>query len=461
MERSCDTIAAISTAASPGGIGIVRISGDSAIFIAKRLFHQKNPIIWSEWKGNEARVGSIRGTQLAENESLDACVCLLFRAPKSYTCEDVVEFHCHGGTLVLRRVLLAVLAAGARAAAPGEFTRRAFLNGRIDLAQAEAVMRLVGAQTEQAARAAKANLSGTLSRRIEAVRSTLTHLAAEIAAWVDYPEDMPVALQPARLGAAITAAISDINELTQKSEAMAPIAEGVETVLLGRPNVGKSTLMNHLLGYDRSIVTEFAGTTRDTVSEMLQFGNLSLRLIDTAGICAADDPIEREGVARSRAAVASASLVFCLLDASRSLGTEDEALLRECDPMRTVLLCNKSDLGVKLHLGDLKLRFRYVFCCSAKSGKGLEGLPDAAAALLNVKEIMPWQGLLSTQRQFDCAKSAANALLEAQNALLAGFPLDAVGICLEDAIQALLSLTGERASDAVVDAVFASFCVGK
>ncbi|MDR3314720.1 MAG: tRNA uridine-5-carboxymethylaminomethyl(34) synthesis GTPase MnmE, partial [Oscillospiraceae bacterium] len=460
----CDTIAAIATPNAPGGIGILRISGESAIIIAERMFFQKETINWSRWNGYSMHYGVIADKLSAGNERIDEAICLVFRSPKSYTGEDVVEFSCHGGQLILRRVLRLALAAGARLAAPGEFTRRAFLNGRINLAEAEAVMRLIQAQTEDAARAATATLGGTLSRAIDEVRTLLIRQAAQISAWMDYPEDEPtdlLELRPKQISANLAAAHQKLHDLMQKSDAAVPLLDGVETVLIGKPNVGKSTLMNLLAGFERSIVTEFAGTTRDTVTEAVHLGSLPLRLTDTAGIHAAQNPIERLGVERSHAAAASAALLLLLLDASQPLTEEDETLLTTCNPARTILLCNKADLGQAFDLAPLRTRFTHVIPFSAATGLGLEALTQAIEALLGTGDVSPWEALLSTERQRGCAADALTALDAAIQAHAEGFPLDAVAVCIEDAIQALYALTGERATEAIVDEVFATFCVGK
>ena len=463
--NSADTIAAIATPNAPGGIGIVRMSGCSAIIIAERIFFQNNPINWSQWNGYSMHYGTIADKLSPGNQSfsetIGESICLVFRSPKSYTGEDVVEFQCHGGQMALRRVLRLAIAHGARLADPGEFTRRAFLNGRIDLAEAEAVMRLIQARSEASARAAAAALGGTLSRAIADVRGELIGLAAHISAWVDYPEDDPPELRPEQISMVLRQAHQGLDALLRKSKAAAPALDGVDTVLLGKPNVGKSTLMNLLAGFERSIVTEFAGTTRDTVTEAARLGKLPLRLTDTAGIHAAQDPIERLGVERSRAAAAGAALLLLLLDASQPLTAEDEALLAACDPARTVVLCNKADLGSCVDAQTLRARFAHVIPFSAVTGMGLEALTEAAEVLLGAGAFSPWEALLSTERQVGCAEDAARSIEEALSAQEQGYPLDAVAVCVEDAIQALFSLTGERATEAVVDEVFAQFCVGK
>ena len=503
------TIAAIATSQSPGGIGVIRVSGSAAIFIAKTLFHPKKPLDWSALTGYRMAYGylaeppsppagpiireqsttcrgelcspasithpagadticppspsrdSIR-TQRSDQappQVVDECILLIFPAPHSYTGEHVVEFQLHGGPAILRRALNAVFAAGAQPAQPGEFTRRAYLNGRIDLARAEAVMQLVSATGEQAARAAAAAMGGALSQRIEAIRASLTALAAHIAAWVDYPEDDIPALQPAELSATLSTAIQDLQTLLRNAPRDQLMLSGVNTALLGKPNVGKSSLMNLLAGYDRSIVTNRPGTTRDTVTETVQLGNLQLRLTDTAGIHNTSDAIEAAGVARSRAALAQADLLLLVVDASQPLTEEDHALFALCDPTRSILILNKSDLPQatlipdSCHLSSIHI--------SALTGHGLEDLTAAIESLLGTANFSPHEAILANHRQSNCAAQALAALEEALCAAQAGIPLDAISVCLEDAIQALYTLTGERAADAIVDEVFASFCVGK
>lgn len=444
-----DTIAASATPQGPGGIGIVRVSGPAALPIAERLFRAANPPDWSRLRGYNMLYGELAG--------IDESICLVFRSPRSYTGEDVVEFQCHGGLLVLRSALQAVLDAGARPAEPGEFTRRAYLNGRMDLTKAEAVMQLVTAQSDQALRAARAAMGGALGGCIAQTRGALVALAAHLSAWIDYPEEDIEALRGDEIERVLRDAASSLQSLLRRARADQTVIAGVPAALLGRPNVGKSSLMNRLVGYSRSIVTDIPGTTRDTVSETVRLGNLTLHLTDTAGLRDTQSPIERAGVDRALEAMQQADLLLAVFDVSRPLGPEDRALLRQCEPARTLLIRNKMDLGIAWPAPP-EYRCADV---SALTGQGLDGLAPAAEALLGATEFSPGEAILANRRQSDCAAAAHAAIEEALAALAQGFPLDAIAVCVEDAIQALFALTGERAADAVVDEVFASFCVGK
>jgi len=481
MNQDNPTIAAIATAAGPGGIGIVRMSGATAIIIAEQLFHSKNCPIFSRLQGYNMSYGTIEDKQSAGNQTqikemfpemappaenngsnsapaseiIDEAICLVFRSPKSYTGEDVVEFHCHGNQVVLHRVLDAVLRAGARLAEPGEFTRRAYLNGRIDLAKAEAVMQLISAGSEQAARAATAAMGGALSCCIAEIRQSLIAQAAQIAAWVDYPEEEFDDPQTGQIMAVLTAAAAQLNQLIRRSASAQAVISGVNTAIIGPPNAGKSSLMNLLAGYDRSIVTEIPGTTRDTVTETIQLGSITLRLTDTAGLRQTDDAIERIGVARSQAALAGAELVLAVFDLMEPV---DQTLLAQCPPARTIVIFNKSDLAE--HVPSINFPAPQVVT-SALRGEGIGALTKAIEALLGASDFSPNEAILANHRQAETARTALAALEDATQTLSGGFPLDAVSICIEDAIQALFSLTGERATESVVDEVFAHFCVGK
>ncbi len=451
-----DTIASIATASAPGGIGIVRVSGTQALSVARTVFRPLNAFDWDKVKGYTMLFGAVRS---AEGE-IDEAICLLFRGPKSYTGEDVAELHCHGGPYLLLRIQQAALDAGARLAEPGEFTRRAWLNGRIQLTQAEAVMRLIYAQSEQALRAAHGAMGGALIQKIAAVRGDLIALAAHISAWTDYPEeDIPPVIGD-EAEAVLRKAETELSQLLHRSKGAAAVLEGVSAALVGRPNVGKSALLNRMAGYDRAIVADIPGTTRDTVTESVQLGNLTLRLTDTAGIRDTEHPVEKAGVLRSVAALRGADLVFAILDASQATTQEDANLLEQCDPARTIIVRNKID---KPRSADCRVpeRFCHTVEVSALTGAGMEALAREAEQLCETAGFTSDEALLATQRQAQCAADALAAVKSALSALLAGYAPDAVSVCLEDAVQALFSLTGERAADAVVDEVFASFCVGK
>ena len=453
-----DTIAAIATANAPGGIGIVRVSGPGSFEIAKKIFRPKRGLNWDDITGYKMVYGEVMG--------IDEAICLLFRGPGSYTGEDVAELQCHGGPLLLRQVLQAALDAGARMAGPGEFTRRAVLNGRIGITQAEAVMRLITAQSDQALRAAHAAMGGALSARIAGVRDGLIALAAHISAWVDYPEEDIDPLGDCEAEDVLKEAEEALRGLIEGSKGAQAVLEGVSAALVGRPNAGKSSLLNRLMGYERAIVTAMPGTTRDTVTETVQLGNLTLRLTDTAGMRNTEHPVEKAGVERSVAAMRGADLVLVVVDANEGMLEEDRALLAGCDQERTIVVYNKIDLVAAPFTtpacGHPSTEGNWCAVhTSAVTGEGVDALAHAAEGICRTAGFVPGEATLATQRQAQCAVDALEAVREGLFALENGLAPDAVSVCLEDAVQALFSLTGERASDAVVEEVFRGFCVGK
>lgn len=452
------TIAAIATGQAPGGIGVVRISGPQARAVGDRVFRSVGGRALAGMRGYTAAFG---GVFSPDGEKLDDAVALVFAAPKSYTGEDVVELSCHGGLVVTRRVLRAVLDAGAAPAGPGEFTRRAFLNGKMDLAQAEAVMGLISASGEQAARAALAASGGALSKRVGALREELAQLAAHLAAWADFPDEDVPAVDSGGLDQSLAQTEAGLARLLAGFEAGRALREGVETVIAGRPNVGKSTLMNLLAGRPRSIVTDLPGTTRDVVEETVTLAGVPLRLADTAGLRATDDPVESLGVAAARRRLETAQLVLAVFDASQPLTPEDEGWLALLDPARTVAVVNKTDLPPALDTGALAARFPRIAALSAAQGQGLEGLERQVADLLGTAAFQPEAGELFTQRQRADASAALEAVRQARQALADGMTLDAVTVWVEEALGALSALTGQRVSDEIVDRVFEEFCVGK
>ncbi len=457
QSKKNSTIAAISTPQAPGGIGIVRISGPDAHQIAQRVFSSKSGKTFVQLSGYQALYGRVHDG----DEDIDEAVALNFRAPASFTGEDVVELSCHGGLYLMRRVLKAVFAAGAKPAEPGEFTRRAFLNGKIGLTEAESVMQLICAQGEQAAKAALAGHDGALEKKIVQIREMLIHTAAHLSAWADYPEDDIPQVTSDALAETLVHAKAEVERLLRQFDAGKAIREGVVTVIAGRPNVGKSTLMNLLSGCERSIVTEYAGTTRDVVEETVLLGGIPLHLADTAGIRFTDDPVERIGVVRARDKLKSAQLVLAVFDSSQPLNEEDKELISVIQGTPAVAVINKSDLPSKIDSEYIKLSFQHIVYISALSGEGLQELTDAVSALLQTSQLNPAEGILFTERQRDAARNAQECIREALMAVEQGITLDAVTVSIEDAISSLLELTGERATEAVVDSVFAQFCVGK
>lgn len=451
------TIAAISTPQAPGGIGIVRISGPSAHEIAQKVFTAKSGKSFDEISGYQALYGRVHDG----DEDIDEAIALNYRAPASFTGEDVVELSCHGGLYLMRRVLKAVLAAGAKPAAAGEFTKRAFLNGKIGLTEAESVMQLISAQGNQAAKAALAGHDGALEKKIIRIREMLIGTAAHLSAWADYPEDDIPEVNTDSLAETLVEAKSELERLLNQFDAGRILREGVSTVIAGRPNVGKSTLMNLLSGCERSIVTEYAGTTRDVVEDTVILGDVPLRLADTAGIHFTEDPVEQIGVTRAREKLGAAQLVLAVFDSSQPLNTEDKELIKAIKDTPAVAVINKSDLPNEINSEYIQSQFKHIVYISALSGEGLEELQHSVAELLKTSQLNPADGILYTERQRDDARNALECVTEALLAVEHGMTLDAVTVSIEGAISALLELTGERATEAVVDEVFSHFCVGK
>lgn len=451
------SIAAISTPLGTGGVGIIRISGKNATEIADRIFVSVNDKKLSSSKGYRAYFGRIFDGETA----VDEVVCLVFRAPHSYTGEDVVEINCHGGVVLLKKILRLVLQNGAQAAAPGEFTKRAFLNGKLDLSEAESVMTLISAQGEQGANAAFNQLEGSLSRKIEKINSSLLSLAAHIAAWVDYPDDEIEELGNNELYSTIYNAYLELYALLSNFDSGMAVTNGVESAIVGKPNVGKSTLMNLLTGYDRSIVTEIEGTTRDVVEETVNLNGCILRISDTAGMRETGDIVEKLGVERSRKKLERAAIVFAVFDLSKPLSDEDKELIDECKDKNVIPIVNKTDLEPRLDVDYIKNKLGSPLFISAKSGDGYNELCDRVAELMGTKNFDTTSAMLVNERQRICCQKASDALKDALEALNIGLTPDAIGVCIDDAIAALLELTGQKASEAVVDEVFKQFCVGK
>lgn len=450
-------IAAISTPLGTGGVGIIRISGKNATEIVDRIFISVNGKNLASSKGYRAYFGKIYDG----NTAVDEVICLVFRAPHSYTGEDVVEINCHGGVFLLKKILRLVLSNGAIAASPGEFTKRAFLNGKLDLSEAESVMTLISAQGEQGANAAFNQLEGKLSRKIEEINSSLLSLAAHIAAWVDYPDDEIENLGEDEVHSVIFNAKSEITSLLKSFDSGMAITNGVEAAIVGKPNVGKSTLMNLLTGYDRSIVTEIEGTTRDVVEETVNLNGCILRISDTAGMRETGDVVEKLGVERSRKKLERAAIVFAVFDVSKPLSEEDMELIENCKNKNVIPILNKTDLDSCLDEDYIKKSLGSPLFISAKNGDGYNELCDRVAELMGTKNFDTTSAMLVNERQRLCCEKANEALKDALEASEAGLTPDAIGVCIDDAIAALLELTGQKASEAVVDEVFKQFCVGK
>ena len=451
-----DTIAAIATPQQPSAIGILRLSGPDTRAVLEQVFRAKNGQSAAEQIPRAMVLGDLLDS---EGRLLDNVLCVYFPGPDSYTGEDCAELHCHGSPVVLNEGLRALFAAGARQARGGEFTQRAFLNGRMDLIQAEAVIDLIDAETAEAARNAVGQVSGSLSRLVDNIYNDIMGVVSRFYAVVDYPDEDIEEHTRQEVLDTLDRAKTDLTVLAATFSRGQLLKAGVPTVILGKPNAGKSSLLNALLGYDRAIVTDVAGTTRDTVEEKVRLGNVLLRLIDTAGIRDTGDAIERQGVARSRAAAAQAALALLVLDGSAPLDEEDEAAMAVAETVAKVLaVVNKADLPQKLDTGALD--FQCVIPLSAKTGEGLDRLTDAIAALYPAGSEQ--QGhLLTNARQADAVSRALTAVESAQAALRSGMTPDAVLTDAEAALSALGELNGKSVREDLVSTIFSRFCVGK
>ena len=452
------TVAAIATPPGKGGIAVVRISGPQAYRVASAVFRPADPKKSLEKaKGYTALFGHF----ILDGAVADEVVALCFRAPRSYTGEDVVELSCHGGSAVSELLLRACLCAGAQPAGPGEFTKRAFLSGRISLTQAEAVMDLIGATGRQAAAAAAASMEGALYKKIEGVRAKLVALAGHLAAFIDYPEEDVPDLSAKALAATVRECLDAMEALIAGYGTGEVLRRGVRTAIVGSPNVGKSTLMNLLAGFERAIVTPVAGTTRDVVETELSLGGVRLHLADTAGIRQTSDVVEAEGIRRSYAQLERAGLVLAVFDASRKTQPEDEDLARRCAGRPALAILNKSDLAKNFDETRIAPYFFKIISISAKDADFLPVVENAVSEILGTAHADPDALLLANERQLAAAQRAAAALRDALRAVQDGMTLDAAGVCIDDALEALYALTGEHAGDDVIEEVFSKFCVGK
>ncbi len=453
-----DTIAAIATPHAAGGIAVIRISGPEALQIAQKCFQSIGGKTVSEMKGYTCAYGNfIDGS----GNRLDDGILTVFRAPHSYTGEDTAELSCHGGIYVTQQILNAVLQAGASAAGAGEFTKRAFLSGKMTLTQAEAVMEVIGASGKRELQFAQAQQSGALFQRIQKISRAIVNCLGDLAAWADYPEDEIPAVTPEGLKENLLPVKQMLEDTLQTYTYGKILQSGVSAAIIGKPNVGKSTLFNLLSGCNRSIVTEIAGTTRDVVEEVIRLGNVTLRISDTAGLRNTDDIIERIGVQIAEEKLRECDLILAVFDTTRCLDEDDLRLLENLPSKPIIAVANKADGEQILCMEEIYSRFEYVVTMSAKEGDGLEQLRQMIEQLFYQEQLTPELGILSNARQKMCVECALEQIETAIDALTCGEMLDAITVLLEEAADALLTLTGERVSEAVVNDVFSRFCVGK
>lgn len=469
-----DTIAAIATPPGTGGIGVIRVSGTDAFNLVLPLLRQPGGRTGLP-PSHTLTYGHIINQQ--SRELLDEVLVAFMRAPHTYTREDVVEIQGHGGPLILRGILRAVLAQGARMANPGEFTLRAFLNGRLDLAQAEAVMDLIGAETEAGQRLAMQQLRGRLSEQVQAARTSVLGVIARIEVSIDFPEEDVPTPQAEELQPLITIAQRQVDALLASADQGRLYRQGVRTAIIGRPNVGKSSLLNALLRTERAIVTPIAGTTRDTVEEVANLHGIPLHLIDTAGITPTDDPIEQVGIQRSRAAAESADVVLLVFDGSEPLTAQDRHVSTELQALgfgtsetpysherSVIIVMNKADCPQHLEVAELRQIWpdATVIMTSTLTGEGLPALEAAIAELVQAGNVVHSESILVTStRHQEALRRAYEHLRASIVSLEQALPLDFVSIDLRAAYNALGEVTGETASEDLLDRIFSEFCIGK
>ena len=449
------TIAAIASASGEGALGVIRISGEKAIEIADSVFYSVSGKSLKELKGYTAAYGEIKD----EETRLDDAVALVFKAPHSYTGEDVVEISVHGGSVMLRSILRLILSRGAVLAEAGEFTKRAFLNGKLDLTKAESVMGLISARSEAELRLSRTAHSGKVAEKIAEIEADLVAADASVAAFSDYPDEDIEGLNPENFLKMLKNAEKTLRKMLKDYDAGKILREGIRTAIVGKPNVGKSTLMNMLSGEERSIVTSVAGTTRDIIEETVAIGDITLRLADTAGIHETEDTVESIGVRLAKERIETSQLVLAVFDSTLPLDNEDTELLEVVKNKNTIIIINKTDL--ESVIDNKAFEGMRSVEISAKQGKGYDELKEAIIEISGTAELSADSAVLIGERQRACAERALDGVGEAISALETGCTMDAVGVCIDDAISALFELTGKRVTNEVTDEIFRRFCVGK
>lgn len=454
------SVAAVSTPYGRGGIAVIRVSGEDAVEISSRVFVPGNGRPLSETEANRTVWGRI----LSDGEPLDDGMATVFRAPHSFTGEDTVEISCHGGILVTQKVLEAVFSAGAAPAGPGEFTKRAFLNGKLGLSQAEAIIDLIDAESTEKLRLAGAQARGSLSRACGEIYETLRAAVSSTYAYIDFPDEDLTDLSVPELTSAVEDVCERLRRLLSTYTHGKAVNEGIRCAIVGKPNTGKSSLLNALLGRDRAIVTEIAGTTRDVIEETVVLGRVMLRLADTAGIHGTEDTVEKLGVERSVAALEQAELVLAVFDASKPFDGDDLSLaekLKACT-CPVLALANKSDLEAVSDPASLGVPFAKILRISAKEGVGTDAVRETVEALFCAGKIdYDTEAVISNARQYAAAKDALSHARRALEALSSGYTQDIAGMDLELALSSLGELDGRAVTGDIVDTIFHNFCVGK
>ena len=455
-----DTIAAISTGLSPAGIGIVRLSGDNSFSIIEKIF------VKGIHKFNVSKVDSHTvhyGHIVDNNEVIDEVMVLILKAPKTFTKENVVEINCHGGIFLLKRILELVLDCGARMADPGEFTKRAFLNGRLDLAQAESVMDLIHSKNEFARKSSIAQLNGKLSKQMKTIRQSILHEMAFIESALDDPEHISLDHYPEELFSKIETLIQQLELLIASCENGRLLKDGIQTVIVGKPNVGKSSFLNVLLGQERAIVTDIAGTTRDSIEEQIQINGITLNVIDTAGIRKTEDVIEQIGVKKSKEYVESADLILYMIDGSRPLDENDHDIIQMIHGKKVIVLVNKADLEQTIQLGSLFEILDYpIISLSAKDYIGFDDFEAKLKELFFQGELnLDDEYMITNIRHKESLNAALISLKQVKTSIENQMPEDFFTIDLMSAFNSIGEITGDSVGDDLVKEIFSKFCTGK
>lgn len=459
MYDTADTIAAITTPLGESGIGAVRISGPGAYAVGDKIFKSKSEVPLKERRDRSIQYGTI----VDENGNcIDEVLALIMKGPHSYTAEDVLEIQCHGGREALESILQLILRSGARMANPGEFTERAFVNGRIDLAQAEAVMDVIQAKSRAGLTSAVSQLEGRLSKVINKTRNELTELVTRLEVMIDYPEEDLEDIAVPDVSGALKGMQEKLQHMLEESQSGRMIRDGVMAAIAGTPNAGKSSLLNRLLQEERAIVTDVPGTTRDVLEEWITLRGIPVCLVDTAGIRETDDTVEKIGVSRARQYLDRADIILAVIDSSRPLTEEDKDILQSVAGKNVIVVLNKTDLPPVVTSKDLS-PYGFLLCpISASTGKGLDDLKD-----MLLQEVLKGgftdgpSALLTNTRHIELVRQSAEALNRAQQSLQDGMPLDCAIVDIRQAWDALGSITGDTVHDDIVEEIFSRFCLGK
>lgn len=453
-----DTISAIATATGAAGVGIVRISGKDSIAIVDKIFFALNGKPLAQAEDRTITFGHVKNFT---GEFVDEAIALVMRAPKSYTCENVVELQCHGGSVVLREVLKLTFEAGARPAERGEFTKRAFLNGRIDLTQAQAVLDVIQAKTIAALTVAQNQLAGKTSKTIRDIRQAILNATAHIEATIDFPEEDLDAVTLAEVDKNISAQIDKLNKFLENQTTGKILREGLETAIIGKPNVGKSSLLNFFAKTERAIVTDIPGTTRDSIEEFVNVGGIPLKIIDTAGIRNSSDAVEQIGIERAKDCAERAELILALFDGSRPLDDEDEEIFKLLPDRNAIILLTKSDLPQVTDTAQIakKMPAAQVIELSLKSGTGTDKLLSAITERVGAIDFE--MSFVRDEREANLLRRAVKHLHDAQETIRLNYGIDFVSIDLRGALECLSELTGEAVGEDVINEIFSKFCIGK